>query len=102
MTAGVRASASLSFADLCMDRELSCHPVEQSGEIVEGDQPISVNDIPDGEDDSGNQGRPDQLALELWDGRCAGIAALHNRPAFLLTAYSPGQHREQPTHQMTK
>ena len=71
------------------------HFVEHRGEIVQCDQPTSINHVPEGEDDHRYDCRPDQRALEIGGRRRAGVAAVCDRSAFLLAAHSPRQHCKQ-------
>src|SRR5712691_7583873 len=74
---------------------LSRHHAEHGGEIVECDQPVGVNDIPERKDETSDDRRPNELTPEPRDHGRAGVGAVGHRPAFLLAAHAPGQHGEQ-------
>jgi len=77
-------------ADSAQISPLTRH-AEERGEIVEGDQSISVNEMPDREHDGCDTGGPNQLAFEVRDRRRTGIAAGRDRPLLVLAANAPGQ-----------
>src|SRR5262245_1208967 len=72
------------------DPPLTRRDTHEPSKIVERDQPIRVDHVPDREHDRRDDGRPDELALEARDRRRAGIAAGRDRPLLLLAANTPG------------
>src|ERR1700675_744947 len=78
----------------CKPRRLSLH-AEQGGKILDRDQPVGIDDIPERKDEGGDERRPDELASEMRDGGGAGVGSLSHGTGLLLAAYPPWQHREQ-------
>src|SRR5438067_12988702 len=54
--------------------------------LVDCDQPVGIDNIPEGKDERGDDARPNELASEPRKGRSAGVGALGYRPRFVLTA----------------
>src|SRR6516162_3525633 len=67
---------------------------QQSGEAVEGHEPIAVSQGAESKDHGRGERRPCELQPQVRDGGRSRIGPLNDGSGLDLAAYPPGQHRE--------
>src|SRR5262245_46579621 len=89
------ATAALAARAAFKQVRLARQDPEQSGELVERDQPVGVNDVPQRKYEARDDRGPSQFAPEVWDHGRTGVAARRDCTVLMLAAHAPWQDGEQ-------